>query len=92
MEWAVPAAALAFVPMLLGAHYGRPLLRVTSAAMSALPRTPVGALNSVLDAASLHTEVMSSILHGVLVGRWFRPPRHAPGSTCRHWCSHTATT
>jgi pimeloyl-ACP methyl ester carboxylesterase len=68
MEWAVPAAALAFVPMLLAAHYGRPLLRLTSAAMSRLPRTPIGALNSVMDAASMPPEVMSSILHGVLVG------------------------
>lgn len=68
MEWAVPAAALAFVPMLLGAHYGRPVLRVTSAVVSRVPRTPISALNSVLDAASLPPEVMSSILHGVLVG------------------------
>lgn len=68
MEWAVPAAALAFVPMLLGAHYGRPVLRVTSALVSKVPRTPISALNSLLDAGSLPPEVMSSILHGVLVG------------------------
>lgn len=68
MEWAVPAAAMAFVPMLLAAHYGRPLLRVTSSVMSRVPRTPLSALNSVMDAASLPPEVMSSILHGVLVG------------------------
>jgi pimeloyl-ACP methyl ester carboxylesterase len=68
MEWAVPAAAMAFVPMLLAAHYGRPLLRITSSVMSRVPRTPLSALNSVMDAASLPPEVMSSILHGVLVG------------------------
>jgi pimeloyl-ACP methyl ester carboxylesterase len=68
MEWAVPAAAMAFVPMLLAAHYGRPLLRITSSLMSRVPRTPLSALNSVMDAASLSPEVMSSILHGVLVG------------------------
>jgi pimeloyl-ACP methyl ester carboxylesterase len=33
-----------------------------------VPRTPLSALNSVMDAASLPPEVMSSILHGVLVG------------------------
>ncbi len=68
MEWAVPSAASVFVPMLLAAHYGRPVLRVTSALVRRLPRTPVGALNSLLDAASLHPDVMSAILHGVLVG------------------------
>ena len=68
MEWAVPAAALAFVPMLLAAHYGRPLMAITSAAVRRLPRTPVSALNSLLDAAGMRPEVMSAILHGVLVG------------------------
>lgn len=68
MEWAVPAAAMAFVPMLLAAHYARPLLRISSAMASRVPRTRLSALNSLLDAASLSPEVMSSILHGVLVG------------------------
>lgn len=68
MEWAVPAAALAFVPMLLAAHYGRPLMTLTSAAARRIPRTPLSALNSILDAAGMQPEVMSSILHGVLVG------------------------
>lgn len=68
MEWAVPAAALAFVPMLLAAHYGRPLMAITSAAVRRLPRTPVSALNSLLDAGGMEPEVMSAILHGVLVG------------------------
>lgn len=68
MEWAVPAAALAFVPMLLAAHYGRPVMRWTSAALRRVPRTPIGSLNSILDAGSMHPDVMSAILHGVLVG------------------------
>jgi pimeloyl-ACP methyl ester carboxylesterase len=68
MEWAVPAAALAFVPMLLAAHYGRPLLALTSSVMRRVPRTPVSSLNSLLDAASMSPDVMSSILHGDLVG------------------------
>jgi pimeloyl-ACP methyl ester carboxylesterase len=68
MEWAVPAAALLFVPMLLAAHYGAPAMRLSSRLAARLPRTPLGALNSVLDAASMPPEVMSSILHGVLVG------------------------
>lgn len=68
MEWAVPAAALLFVPMLLAAHYGRPAMSVTSAVVGRLPRTAFGPLNSVLNAGSMSPEVMSAILHGVLVG------------------------
>jgi pimeloyl-ACP methyl ester carboxylesterase len=68
MEWAVPAAALLFVPMLLAAHYGRPAMSVTSAAAGRLPRTPFRPLNSLLNAGSMPPEVMSAILHGVLVG------------------------
>jgi pimeloyl-ACP methyl ester carboxylesterase len=68
MEWAVPAAALAFVPMLLASHYGRLPMRWTSAAIRRIPRTPIGPLNSILDAGGMHPDVMSAILHGVLVG------------------------
>ena len=68
LEWAVPAAALAFVPLLLAAHYGRPLLHVTSRAVRQVPRTPFGPLNSIIHAASMSPEVISAILHGVLVG------------------------
>jgi pimeloyl-ACP methyl ester carboxylesterase len=68
MEWAVPAAALLFVPMLLAAHYGRPAMSVTSAVVGRLPRTPFPPVNSVLNAGSMSPEVMSAILHGVLVG------------------------
>lgn len=68
MEWAVPAAATTFVPMLLAAHYLRPILGVTSAVASRLPATPFGPLNSFLGVAAMHPDVISAILHGVLVG------------------------
>ena len=68
LEWAVPSAALAFVPMLLAAHYGRPVMRVTSAAVRRLPKTPWGPVNALMHAGSLPPEVMAAILHGVLVG------------------------
>jgi pimeloyl-ACP methyl ester carboxylesterase len=68
LEWAVPTAALAFVPLLLAAHYGRPVLRLTSELLRRVPDTPYGPLNSALHAASLPPEVMAAILHGVLVG------------------------
>lgn len=68
MEWAVPAAAMLFVPMLLGAHYGRPVLGALTSAVRRVPRTPFGPLNSFLDAGSMPPEVISAVLHGVLVG------------------------
>lgn len=68
LEWAVPSAALVFVPLLLAAHYGRRLLRLTSGALQRVPATPYGPLNSAIHAAGLPPEVMSAILHGVLVG------------------------
>lgn len=68
MEWAVPSAALAFVPLLLAAHYGRPVVGAVARAARRLPRTPFGPVNSLMNAASLPPEVVSSILHGVLVG------------------------
>lgn len=68
LEWAVPSAALAFIPLLLAAHYGRGALIPISALFRRLPRTRFDALNTVLHAASLPPSVMAAILHGVLVG------------------------
>ncbi len=68
MEWAVPAAAMLFVPMLLGAHYGRPVLGALTSLVERVPRTPFGPLNSFLDAGSMPPEIISAVLHGVLVG------------------------
>lgn len=68
LEWAVPSAALAFVPLLLAAHYGRRVVGVTSKLVGLLPRTPFDPLNSLVQAGSLPPELLSSILHGVLVG------------------------
>lgn len=68
LEWAVPAAAMAFVPIVLAAHYGRPVLRVVTDLVRRVPRTPFGPLNSILNAASSTPEVLAAIMHGVLVG------------------------
>lgn len=68
MEWAVPAAAMLFVPMLLAAHYGRSVLAATSRLLGRAPRTSIGPLDSVVHAAATHPDVISSVLHGVLVG------------------------
>jgi pimeloyl-ACP methyl ester carboxylesterase len=68
LEWAVPAAALSFVPMLLAAHYGRPLLRRTASLLAKVPPIPFRPLNSVVRAGTTPPEVMAAVLHGVLVG------------------------
>ncbi len=68
LERAVPVAALLFVPLLLLVHYGRPVLRVTSAAFRRLPATRFGSLNSLVHAASLPPDSMAALLHGILVG------------------------
>jgi pimeloyl-ACP methyl ester carboxylesterase len=68
LERAVPAAALTFVPMLLTAHYGRPLMRLLGAAARRVPRTRFGPLNSMLNSAAMAPEVVAAVLHGVLVG------------------------
>ena len=68
LEWAVPAAAVVFVPLVLALHYARPLANALTSLVRSLPRTPLGPLNSVLNAASLPADQMAAVLHGVLVG------------------------
>ena len=68
LEWAAPAAALTFVPLLLAVRYGRPIARLVSLGMRRVPRTRFGPLDSVLNAASASPEEIAAVLHGLLVG------------------------
>jgi pimeloyl-ACP methyl ester carboxylesterase len=68
LERSVPFSALVFVPMILLAHYGRPLLHLTSGVFERKPTTGFGPLDSVLNVASLSPEAIAAVLHGVLVG------------------------
>lgn len=68
LEWAAPAAAMTFVPLLLGIHYARPVVRVLSGVARRLPRTGYGPADSYLNALSLAPESMAAVLHGLLVG------------------------
>jgi len=68
LEWAVPAAAMTFVPMLLAARYGRPVVRAFGDLVRRVPRTGLGLVDALLSIGSMPPEVMASILHGVLVG------------------------
>jgi pimeloyl-ACP methyl ester carboxylesterase len=68
LERAVPSAAAVFVPLLVLVHYGRSLLRLTSAVLRRAPLTHFGPLDSFVHAASLPPDSMAAVLHGILVG------------------------
>ena len=68
LEWAVPAAAMLFTPLVLGLHYARPVFRFVASVAGRFPTTPFGALNSAVRGFSVPPDSMASVLHGVLVG------------------------
>jgi pimeloyl-ACP methyl ester carboxylesterase len=68
LEWAVPAAAMVFLPLLLEVHYARSALRLVSWAAARLPSTRIGALDSFVNAAASGPDEIAAVLHGVLVG------------------------
>ena len=68
LETAVPAAALVFLPLLLWVHYARSGVRLFSRAVSRLPSSGIGPLDSLLVAASSDPDEIAAVLHGVLVG------------------------
>lgn len=68
LESAVPAAALAFVPLLLWVHYARAAMRLVSSVVSRLPLSGFGPLDSVIGAARSDPDEIAAVLHGVLVG------------------------
>ncbi|MHB1711524.1 MAG: alpha/beta fold hydrolase [Acidimicrobiales bacterium] len=68
LEWAVPAAALTFVPMLLAVHAARPVVRACADLVRRLPRTGIGSVDSVMNTLSNHPQEIAAVLHGVLAG------------------------
>jgi pimeloyl-ACP methyl ester carboxylesterase len=68
LESAVPAAALAFVPLLLWVHYARTGMRLVSSAASRLPLSGFGPLDSVIGTARSDPDEIAAVLHGILVG------------------------
>ncbi len=68
LEWAVPGAAMVFLPMLLGVHYAAPLVRLVARISRRLPRTGIGALDSIFTTLTLEPEEAAAVLHGMLVG------------------------
>ena len=68
LEWAVPAAALLFTPMLLTMHYAARPAGWAMRQIARIPRTTNSTLNSVLALLSSSPEVVKAVLHGVLTG------------------------
>jgi pimeloyl-ACP methyl ester carboxylesterase len=68
LERATPAAALAFLPLLLQARYARPALRLLSRVASRLPPARFGPLGSFISAAASDPAEIAAVLHGVLLG------------------------
>lgn len=68
LEWAVPAAAVTFIPLLLGVHYAAPVVRGVARLARHIPKTRIGALDSFLGILTLEPEESAAVLHGMLVG------------------------
>jgi pimeloyl-ACP methyl ester carboxylesterase len=68
LEWAVPAAAITFVPLLLAVHFARPVVVRTASVFRRLPRTGIGPLDSTMNTLSNDPKETAAILHGILAG------------------------
>jgi pimeloyl-ACP methyl ester carboxylesterase len=68
LEWAVPAAALTFVPMLLAVHFARPMVTRMASLVRRLPRSGIGSLDSVMNTLSNDPTETAAVLHGILAG------------------------
>ena len=68
LETAAPAAALTFVPFMLQMRVASTPLRLVSRAVSRLPSTGIGPLDSLLNAAGSDPDEIAAVLHGVLLG------------------------
>jgi len=68
LEYATPAAALTFVPVLLALHYARRPFSALTGLAGRLPETGIPPLDSVLQGLSTRPEAMAAVLHGILLG------------------------
>lgn len=68
LEWATPAAASLFVPLLLAVSFGRGLFGFATGVIRRLPRSGFDLLDSFLGTLSMEPEAIAAVLHGILVG------------------------
>lgn len=75
LEWAAPAAGALFVPMLLGVHFARPLVRLLARTVRNVPRTGYGPVDSFMNTVSMDPREIAAVLHGMLLGPTAPPVR-----------------
>lgn len=68
MEWSTMFAALLLVPLITLVDYGSSIVRPMARFMRRLPRPNSNLIASFLNAASSDPEVITAVLHGILVG------------------------
>lgn len=68
LEWAVPSAAMAFVPLLIAVHGAAGPARLVASTVRRLPRTRIGPLDSFVGVLGADPEETAAVLHGLLVG------------------------
>jgi pimeloyl-ACP methyl ester carboxylesterase len=68
LEWATPAAASLFVPLLLAVRFGRRPFGFVASLIRRLPRTGIDPLDSFFGTFSMEPEQIAAVLHGILVG------------------------
>ena len=68
LEWALPAAALTFTPMLLAVHFARPVVSRVAGLFQRLPRTGNGPLDSMMNTLANDPTETAAVLHGILAG------------------------
>jgi pimeloyl-ACP methyl ester carboxylesterase len=68
MEWSTTFAAVLLTPMLTAVSYGKWLFRPFARTMRRLPRPRIGWIASGMNMLSAEPEVITAVLHGILVG------------------------
>jgi pimeloyl-ACP methyl ester carboxylesterase len=68
LEWALPAAAMTFTPMLLAVHFARPVVNLVASVFRRLPRTGNGPLDSMMNTLANDPTETAAVLHGILAG------------------------
>jgi pimeloyl-ACP methyl ester carboxylesterase len=75
MEWSTTFAALMLVPVISAVDFARPVMGAWSRLARRAPRPRIEWLASVMNLASTAPEVITAVLHGILVGPVVPPAR-----------------
>lgn len=75
MEWSTTFAAMMFVPTIAAVDFARPIVSAWSGFLGRLPRPRTFWMASVMNLIATPPEVITAVLHGVLVGPVVPPRR-----------------